>query len=115
MVRSKSRLESLRLEREARRERVGEVELAVSSGERSGRLVAELEHVAKSYGEKRVVDDFSGRVMRGDKVGLIGPNGSGKSTLLKLVLGEIEPDAGRVRLGSKVSVAYFDPLRTALD
>ncbi len=109
------RLESLRVERQARRERVGDVELAVSAGERSGRLVAELEHVSKGYGDKRVVEDFSGRVMRGDKVGLIGPNGSGKSTLLKLVLGEIEPDSGRVRLGSKASVAYFDQLRTALD
>jgi ATP-binding cassette subfamily F protein uup len=109
------RLEQLRAEREARRDRVGSVELSLSAGERSGRLVAELEDVSKRYGEKRVVEHFSGRVMRGDKVGLIGPNGSGKTTLLKLVLGEIPPDAGRVRLGSKISVAYFDQLRAALD
>ncbi len=109
------RLEALRLERAARRERVGKVELAVASGERSGKLVAELEHVGKSYGGKRVVRDFSDRVMRGDKIGFIGPNGSGKSTLLKLILGEIEPDTGTVRRGTKVAVAYFDQFRVALD
>jgi ABC transport system ATP-binding/permease protein len=109
------RLEALRLERAARRERVGKVELAVSQGERSGRLVAELEHVSKRYGEKVVVDDFSTRIMRGDKIGLIGANGTGKTTLLKLILGEIEPDSGSVRLGTKVAVAYFDQFRAALD
>jgi ATP-binding cassette subfamily F protein uup len=109
------RLEALRGERAARRNRVGQVELAVAAGERSGKLVAELEHVSKSYGEKKVVDDFSTRVMRGDKIGFIGPNGTGKTTLLKLILGEIEPDAGTIRRGTKVSVAYFDQLRAALD
>ena len=109
------RLEALRIERSQRRDRLGRVGLAVATGERSGKLVAELEHVTKAYGDKVVVRDFSGLVMRGDKVGLIGPNGSGKTTLLKLILGELEPDAGRVRRGSKVSVAYFDQLRTALD
>ena len=109
------RLETLRLERAARRERVGKVELAVAQGERSGRLVAELEGVTKRYGEKRVVEDFSTRIMRGDKIGLIGPNGSGKTTLLKLILGEIEPDAGKIRRGTKIEVAYFDQFRAALD
>jgi ABC transport system ATP-binding/permease protein len=109
------RLEALRLERAARRERAGKVELALAQGERSGRLVAELEHVSKAYGDKRVVADFSARLMRGDKIGLIGPNGSGKTTLLKLILGEIAPDAGRVRLGTKLTVAYFDQFRAALD
>jgi len=109
------RLEVLRAEREARRQRVGSVEISLSAGERSGRLVAELENVSKSYGDKRVVDQFSCRVMRGDKIGLIGPNGSGKTTLLKLLLGEIEPDSGKVRLGSKIAVAYFDQLRAALN
>ena len=109
------RLEALRLEREARRERVGKVDLALTAGERSGKLVAELEHVSKAFGSKRVVEDFSCRIMRGDRVGLIGPNGSGKSTLLKLILGELEPDSGRVRMGSRVTVAYFDQLREALD
>jgi len=109
------RLAALRAEREARRERVGSVELSLSAGERSGRLVAELDEVSKSYGSKRVVDGFSCRIMRGDKIGLIGPNGSGKTTLLKLLLGEIEPDSGTVRLGSKIAIAYFDQLRQALD
>ena len=109
------RLEALRAEREARRQRVGKVELSLSAGERSGRLVAELEDVSKSYGDKRVVEHLTCRVMRGDKIGLIGPNGSGKTTLLRLLLGEIAPDSGRVRLGSKIAVAYFDQLRAALD
>jgi ATP-binding cassette subfamily F protein uup len=109
------RLQQLRVERAARRERLGRVELALSPGERSGRLVAELEHVVKSYGARRVVDDFSCRVMRGDKIGFIGPNGSGKTTLLKLILGEIAPDAGRVRLGARLAPAYFDQFRAALD
>jgi ATP-binding cassette subfamily F protein uup len=109
------RLEALRTERAARRNRVGKVELAVSQGERSGHLVAELEDVTKRYGDKRVVEGFTGRIMRGDKVGLIGANGTGKSTLLKLVLGEIEPDSGSVRLGTKIAVAYFDQFRSALD
>jgi ATP-binding cassette subfamily F protein uup len=109
------RLESLRIERASRRNRIGQVEISLSEGERSGRLVAELEHVTRRYGDKVVVDDFSTRIMRGDKVGLIGPNGSGKSTLLKLILGEIAPDSGRVRLGTKVEAAYFDQFRAALD
>jgi ABC transport system ATP-binding/permease protein len=109
------RLDALRRERTARRERLGRVDLGVTQGERSGRLVAEIEEVTKRYGDKRVVEAFSGRIMRGDKVGLIGPNGSGKTTLLKLILGEIEPDSGHVRLGTKISVAYFDQLRGALD
>ncbi|MCM2328703.1 MAG: ATP-binding cassette domain-containing protein [Lysobacter sp.] len=109
------RLEALRLERAARRDRVGRVDLALSPGERSGRLVAELEDVTKRFGDKRVVEAFSARILRGDKIGLIGPNGCGKSTLLKLILGEIAPDAGTVRLGTKVAVAYFDQLRAALD
>jgi ATP-binding cassette subfamily F protein uup len=109
------RLEALRLERAARRERVGKVGIALSAGERSGKLVAELEHVTKRFGEKRVVEDFSTRILRGDKIGFIGPNGCGKSTLLKLILGELAPDSGTARLGTKIAVAYFDQLRAALD
>jgi ATP-binding cassette subfamily F protein uup len=109
------RLEQLRIDRAARRERVGKVELVAAQAERSGRLVAELEHVTKRYAGRAVVDDFSTRIMRGDKIGFIGANGTGKTTLLKLILGEIAPDAGRVRLGSKVAVAYFDQFRAALD
>ncbi len=109
------RLEQLRVERAARRERVGKVELALGEGERSGKLVAELENVGKAYGGRDVVKGFSARLLRGDKVGLIGPNGSGKTTLLKLILGEIEPDAGTVRLGTKLAIAYFDQFRAALN
>ncbi|HEY6721634.1 MAG TPA: ATP-binding cassette domain-containing protein [Burkholderiales bacterium] len=109
------RLEALRIERAARRDRVGKVGLELAQGERSGRLVAELEEVGKDYGDKQVVKKFSCRILRGDKVGLIGPNGSGKTTLLKLILGEIRPDSGQVHRGTKLSVAYFDQFREALD
>jgi len=109
------RLEQLRLERAARRNRAGSVDLTLATGERSGKLVAELEHVEKRYGDKLVVSDFTARLIRGDKVGLVGPNGCGKSTLLKLILGEIEPDSGTARLGTKIAVAYFDQFRAVLD
>jgi|LNAP01.1.fsa_nt_gb ATP-binding cassette subfamily F protein uup len=118
------RLESLRLERAARRERQGNVKLNVDAGERSGKLIAELENVSKSYGDKVLIKDFSTRILRGDKIGLLGPNGIGKTTLLKLILGEIEPDMptainqekpGHIERGSKQSVAYFDQMREQLD
>ncbi|HUP98811.1 MAG TPA: ATP-binding cassette domain-containing protein [Usitatibacter sp.] len=109
------RLDQLRSERAARRDRLGKVDLALDAGERSGKLVAELEHVTKRYADKRVVEDYSDRIMRGDRIGVIGPNGSGKTTLLKLILGEIAPDSGTVRLGSRLNVAYFDQFREALD
>ncbi|MEO8409344.1 MAG: ATP-binding cassette domain-containing protein [Propionivibrio sp.] len=113
------RLEQLRRDRAARRERQGRVELAIDAGDKSGKLVAELEHVSKSFGEGEqrltVVRDFSCRLQRGDKVGVIGPNGAGKTTLLRLILGELAPDAGHVRLGTKIQVAYFDQFRTQLD
>ena len=109
------RLEQLRRERAQRREKVGKVEMTVDTGERSGKLVAELTHVSKSYGERTLIRDFSCRIQRGDKIGLLGPNGAGKSTLLKIILGEIKPDSGEVRLGTKISVAYFDQLREELD
>ena len=108
-------LEALRLERAARRERVGAVNLNVDEGIRSGRMVAELEHVSKSYGNKTVIKDFSCRIMRGDRVGLLGPNGAGKSTLLKLILGELQPDSGKVQQGTKLAVAYFDQMREQLN
>ena len=109
------RLESLRDQRAARREQVGSVKLTLDSGERSGKLVAELTDVAKSFGERPIVRDLSMRIMRGDRVGLIGPNGAGKSTLIKLILGKLEPDSGSVRLGTNLMVAYFDQLREQLD
>jgi ATP-binding cassette subfamily F protein uup len=109
------RLEALRGERAARRERLGNVRLALAAGERSGKLVAEFENVTKRFGERTIVRDLSLTVVRGDRLALIGPNGAGKSTLLKLILGAIEPDAGRVRRGTGLEVAYFDQMRAALD
>jgi ATP-binding cassette subfamily F protein uup len=109
------RLEQLRRERAARREKQGTVEMNLDSGERSGKLVAELIDVSKSFGTRKVIDNFSCRIQRGDKIGLLGPNGAGKSTLLKIILGELPPDSGTVKLGTKLSVAYFDQLRAQLD
>jgi ATP-binding cassette subfamily F protein uup len=113
------RLEQLRVDRAARRERSKDVQLAVDTGNRSGKLVAELTNVTKSFGEgaerRVVIKDFTATLMRGDRVGLIGPNGAGKTTMLKLILGDIEPDSGTVRLGTQLSVAYFDQTRAALD
>ena len=109
------RLEQLRRERAARRERMGSVGLAVEEGERSGKLVAELTHVTKAFDGKMVVRDLSCRILRGDKVGLIGPNAAGKTTLIRLILGDLAPDSGRVRLGTKLSIAYFDQFRAQLD
>lgn len=109
------RLEALRLERAARRERQGNVKLNVDTGERSGKLIAELENVSKAYGDKVLIKNFSTRILRGDKIGLLGPNGIGKTTLLKLILGDIEPDSGKIEHGSKQSVAYFDQMREQLN
>ncbi len=109
------RLEALRLERAARRERTGTAKLGVDAGERSGKLVAEFTDVSKSFGDKVVVKNFSCRIQRDDHIGFIGPNGAGKTTLLKLILGELQPDAGKIRLGTKLSVAYYDQFRNQLD
>jgi ABC transport system ATP-binding/permease protein len=108
-------LERLRLERAARRDRQGNVKLNIDAGERSGKLVAELENVKKSYGDKTLINDFSTRILRGDRIGLLGPNGIGKSTLLKLILGEIEPDSGTIERGTNLNIAYFDQMREQLD
>lgn len=114
------RLEALRAQRQSRREQVGQVRMEVDSGATSGKLVAEMTGVDKAFdqadGSRRcVAQDLNWTVLRGDKVGLIGPNGVGKTTLLKLLLGELEPDAGRVRRGSKLQVAYHDQQREQLD
>ena len=109
------RLEQLRRERAARRERLGNVKLTLDAGERSGKLVAELCGVSKRFGERTIVQDLSLGIQRGDRLGLIGPNGAGKSTLLKLILGQLAPDAGEVRLGTNLQVAYFDQMREQLD
>jgi ABC transport system ATP-binding/permease protein len=109
------RLEELRRTRNVRRDQQGQVKLDVSAGERSGKIVAELADVDKCYGDKVIVRDFSATILRGDKVGLIGPNGAGKTTLLKLILGEEQPDAGTVKQGTKLQVAYFDQMRAQLN
>jgi ATP-binding cassette subfamily F protein uup len=124
------RLDELRAQHAARRNAVGSVNMDVSSGDKSGKLVSEMEHVSKSFGDRKIVDNFSATILRGDKIGLLGPNGAGKTTLLKLILGEHKPDPapanapkpepghspwGTVRLGANVTVAYFDQMRNALD
>jgi ATP-binding cassette subfamily F protein uup len=109
------RLDELRTKRNERRERIGNVKLAVDRGDNSGDLVAELAGVDKSFGGRAVIRGLDARIMRGDKVGLIGPNGAGKTTLIKLILGQLEPDAGTVRRGTRLSVAYFDQFRVQLD
>ncbi|MFZ9111050.1 MAG: ATP-binding cassette domain-containing protein [Burkholderiaceae bacterium] len=110
-----ARLQALRQEHASRRHQTGQVQLSLSAGDRSGKLVAELLDVSKSFSNKPVVHNFSTTVLRGDKIGIIGPNGAGKSTLLKLILGEVQPDSGRLRQGTKIQLAYFDQMRTALD
>ena len=113
------RLEVLRDQRQKRRDSLGQVRLEVDSGAPSGKIVAELKHVSLSFGdrgaEKVIVTDFSATILRGDKVGLIGPNGAGKTTLLKLILGELQPQSGTIRQGSKLEVAYFDQMRSTLN
>ena len=109
------RLERLRREREARRDRMGQVNMSIDGGEKSGKLVAELKNVSKSFGDKTVIRNLNFTLMRGDRLGLIGPNGAGKSTLIKVLLGELQPDEGTVRLGTNLHIAYFDQLRAQLD
>jgi ATP-binding cassette subfamily F protein uup len=106
---------AMRAERAARREQMGRVRLDVSMAEATGKMVFEAGHLRKAYGDRVVVADFSTRILRGDRIGLIGPNGAGKTTLLRLLLGEIAPDAGEVRRGSNVQVAYYDQQREQLD
>jgi ATP-binding cassette subfamily F protein uup len=110
-----ARLQALRRQRQARREQQGQVKLALDAGGRSGKLVAELEHVGKGFDGKTVVRDLSVTLMRGDRLALVGPNGAGKSTLLKLIVGTLAPDSGRIRRGTQLTVAYFDQLRARLD
>jgi len=109
-----ARLEKLREIRAARRDAMGQIKLSVASGNRSGKIVADLENVSKSY-DRPIVKDFTATILRGDKVGLLGPNGAGKTTLLKLILGSIQPDSGTATMGSQIDVAYFDQMREGLD
>ena len=108
-------LEALRVERGARRERIGTAKLQAQEGERSGRLVAEARDVTFARGDRAIVRNFTTTITRGDRVGLIGPNGAGKTTLLRLLLGELAPDSGTIRIGTALEVAYFDQLREQLD
>ncbi len=110
-----SKLQGLRSEHAARREAQGSVNLDVATGQRSGKIVAELTDVSKAFGDKIIVKDFSATILRGDKIGLLGPNGAGKTTLLKLILGELQADSGKLRQGANLQVAYFDQMRNALD
>ncbi len=109
-----ARLEKLREIRAARRDAMGQIKLSVASGNRSGKIVADLENVSKSY-DRPIVKDFTATILRGDKVGLLGPNGAGKTTLLKLILGSIQPDSGTATMGSQIDIAYFDQMREGLD
>jgi ATP-binding cassette subfamily F protein uup len=109
-----ARLEKLREIRVARRDAMGQIKLSVASGNRSGKIVADLENVSKSY-DRPIVKEFTATILRGDKVGLLGPNGAGKTTLLKLILGSIQPDSGTATMGSQIDVAYFDQMREGLD
>ena len=109
-------LKKMREERQQRRERVGNVKLQASQGERSGHLVIETKKMSFAYGkEDPIIEDFSTTILRGDKVGIIGPNGAGKSTLLKLLLGNLEPSSGTIRTGTNLQIVYFDQLREQID
>ncbi|MCC6853424.1 MAG: ATP-binding cassette domain-containing protein [Rubrivivax sp.] len=110
-----ARLEQLRRQRAQRRETLGRVRLGVDAGIPPGRIVAELRDVSVDLGGRRLVDRFGTVVQRGDRIGLIGPNGAGKTTLLRLVLGDLAPSTGTVRHGTRLAVAYFDQMRSALD
>ncbi len=109
------RLEELRRQREARRDRMGNMALTIDSGEKSGKIVAEVKGLTQRFGDKTVVENLDFTLMRGDRLGLIGPNGAGKSTLIKLLLGKLTPTSGEVKLGTNLKVAYFDQLRDQLD
>jgi ATP-binding cassette subfamily F protein uup len=108
-------LQAMRAKRSERRTNVGTAKLNFQSAQRSGALVADVQNISFRYGDQQIVDDFSTTLMRGDKVGIIGPNGAGKTTLLKLLLGQLAPDSGSVRLGTNLQIAYFDQLRDSLD
>ena len=109
-----ARLEKLRAMRAELRNAMGQVKLSIAAGERSGKIVADLDNISKSY-QKPIVKNFTATILRGDKVGILGPNGVGKTTLLKLILGELAPDSGIIKLGTRIEVAYFDQMRESLN
>jgi ATP-binding cassette subfamily F protein uup len=108
-------LKQLREERRQRRDRTGAAKMQLQEGERSGRLVADLENVSFAYDGKQIISGLTTSIMRGDRIGIVGPNGSGKTTLLKLLLGELTPTAGTATLGSRLEILYVDQLRDQLD
>jgi ABC transport system ATP-binding/permease protein len=108
-------LQSMRTERRARRERIGRADLRLHEAEASAQLVFEAESARVAFDGRPIIRQFSARIQRGDRIGIVGPNGAGKSTLIRLLLGEIEPDAGRVRRGARLQVAYYDQQREQLD
>jgi ATP-binding cassette subfamily F protein uup len=108
-------LKAMRQERRERRETTGRADFAMESADRSGKHVIELDHVSKRFGQRTIIDDFSTLVRRGDRIGIVGANGSGKSTLIRILLGELAPDSGTVRLGTRLELAYFDQQRAHLD
>ncbi len=108
-------LKALRVERGERRERIGKAGFMVEDASRSGKIVAELEHVGHSFGDNRVINDFSTVIQRGDRIGIVGANGAGKTTLVKILLGELQPTSGKVSMGTKLEVAYSDQLREHLE
>ena len=117
-TRNEGRVKALEMLRKARAQRIdvqGKASIDMQTGEKSGKLVADLNHVNFEYGEHKIITDFTSRILRGDRVGIIGPNGSGKSTLLKLILGELKPTSGRITFGTKLEIAYFDQHRALLD
>ncbi len=109
------RLEELRRQREARRDRTGSINLKIDVGEKSGKIVVETTNLTKSFGDRVIVNNLNFKLLRGDRLGLIGHNGVGKSTLIKLLLGNLSPDSGEVKLGTNLQIAYFDQLREQLD
>ena len=108
-------LKAMRRERGERREVMGTAKMQVEEASRSGKIVFEMEDVCYQVDGKQLVKDFSAQVLRGDKIALIGPNGCGKTTLLKLMLGQLQADSGRIHVGTKLEVAYFDQHRAELD
>jgi ATP-binding cassette subfamily F protein uup len=108
-------LEQLRIQRSERRERIGQVDVRVQEAGPSGKLVFEAVNVTKTFGATPIIADFSARIMRGDRIGIIGPNGCGKTTLIKLLVGDLEPTSGTIRRGTSLLPAYFDQQREQLD